>query len=337
MKLIIDDRERAIIPHIGNVDPHEIVIERLTVGDYAFVFEQSVLMIIERKSLNDLAASIKDGRMDNNDKLLEAQQTSGCQIMYIIEGTHPGLNMEKKWNGMPFKCLQGKLDNMMFKYDLHILWTKNETETAFRLMGMLRKIDQLHSKNLMRRVNPITITTNEDEDEVLPATAPTAPTGSPQPSPSTSPYEAVIKKPPPPFDMYRTRRKMLSCFDGISLPTSQVLLDEFPFVAILLGEVAPDKLANVKYGRKRIGKRGVKLHGSCVALDHNGELCERILTCIPGVSKTCAKNILSETSFRDILTQQHVLSQRVNKPIKNKMKQIFSPDSSSEALSEEAV
>lgn len=40
MKLIIDDRERSIIPRIGDGHhPHEIVIERLTVGDYAFVLD----------------------------------------------------------------------------------------------------------------------------------------------------------------------------------------------------------------------------------------------------------------------------------------------------------
>ena len=73
MELIVDDRERAIITYLERLTHFKV--ERITVGDYAFVYKGKVILIVERKTLADLAASIKDGRMLNNLKLLKKTQS----------------------------------------------------------------------------------------------------------------------------------------------------------------------------------------------------------------------------------------------------------------------
>ena len=112
MDLIVDDRERSVIIYLEKLI--KCKVERITVGDYAFVYRGKVIMVVERKSLSDLAASIKDGRMENNEKLLSAQKKHGCQILYIIEGpAYP--HSDKTFGRIPYKCLQGKLDSLLFQ------------------------------------------------------------------------------------------------------------------------------------------------------------------------------------------------------------------------------
>ena len=64
----IDARERELIPLIREkmgetmTDQITISVESLPLGDIIFCKDEQELMIIERKSVADLAASIKDGR-----------------------------------------------------------------------------------------------------------------------------------------------------------------------------------------------------------------------------------------------------------------------------------
>ena len=63
MILICDDREGKVHPHLeahtenkGKI-PLNYEIKRMTVGDYAITHNDQILIIIERKTWSDLAAS----------------------------------------------------------------------------------------------------------------------------------------------------------------------------------------------------------------------------------------------------------------------------------------
>ena len=68
MKIIIDNREKKLIPLIQalNIDlklSFDIEISKLDLGDFIIQdTEGNNILIIERKSLSDLATSIRDGR-----------------------------------------------------------------------------------------------------------------------------------------------------------------------------------------------------------------------------------------------------------------------------------
>ena len=69
MKLKIDNREKKLIKIIMafkeqfNLKKIDITIEVLDIGDFIICDDNdNEILIIERKSLNDLASSIKDGR-----------------------------------------------------------------------------------------------------------------------------------------------------------------------------------------------------------------------------------------------------------------------------------
>ena len=94
MKLLIDNREpQQIIKYINALNDMdkvkiEIEITRLDIGDYILFDEEKNknLIIIERKSLQDLESSIKDGRYNEQSFRLNQSITPNHNIIYLIEG-----------------------------------------------------------------------------------------------------------------------------------------------------------------------------------------------------------------------------------------------------------
>ena len=95
MKLYIDNREpKAIIDSlefINNSSKNKITIEikSLDLGDFVLYDEKNEqnIIIIERKSLADLEASIKDGRYNEQSYRLSQNTLANHNIYYLIEGS----------------------------------------------------------------------------------------------------------------------------------------------------------------------------------------------------------------------------------------------------------
>jgi ERCC4-type nuclease len=78
MELIIDNRERDILNILS-----DFKTANLDHGDIMITHNSQVFAIFERKTLSDLAASIKDGRYHNQKKsLLESYDAN--KLYYII-------------------------------------------------------------------------------------------------------------------------------------------------------------------------------------------------------------------------------------------------------------
>jgi ERCC4-type nuclease len=92
MKLIIDNRETAFIEKINQLFPvltHQIMFEvsRLDIGDMVIRSDkQEDVVIFERKTIYDLASSIKDGRYNEQSFRLDASPVHNHNIFYLIEG-----------------------------------------------------------------------------------------------------------------------------------------------------------------------------------------------------------------------------------------------------------
>lgn len=92
MKIILDDREhglfQALQQHVAQGD-YDVSIEKKTleIGDVHLVYNEREVVIIERKSLSDLIASIKDRRYEEQShRLIHTSGLYRHHIMYIIEG-----------------------------------------------------------------------------------------------------------------------------------------------------------------------------------------------------------------------------------------------------------
>lgn len=92
MKIILDDREHGLFQALQQYvvqGDYDVSIEKKTlkIGDIHFVYDDREVVIIERKSLSDLIASIKDRRYEEQShRLIHTSGLYRHHIMYIIEG-----------------------------------------------------------------------------------------------------------------------------------------------------------------------------------------------------------------------------------------------------------
>lgn len=278
MDLIIDDRERSVIIYLEKLDSI-IKVERITVGDYAFVYKGKVIVIVERKSLEDLASSIKDGRMENNNKLLEAQKNHGCQILYIIEGpAYP--NLERKIGRIPYKCLQGKLDSLLFRNNIKIIWTRDAEHTAKRLCGLRQTFTKMVKDGVFGEFNDV----EESKDN------------------TKIDLNSVIKVKHE-VNLNQVHLKMLNKIKGVSYKSAMAALSHYTVVQLLTGQTDEKICYNLIYidSGFKMGPRGTKLHNMCSKLENLNRVQEKILACIAGITENTANKILKEVKFNDII------------------------------------
>lgn len=86
MNIVIDLRENAIKDHFKDNKPEWIEYSQLPLGDIIIKDGEQIIFIIERKTLDDLSHSIKDGRY-HEQKFRLLEHFSRDQIIYLIEGT----------------------------------------------------------------------------------------------------------------------------------------------------------------------------------------------------------------------------------------------------------
>ena len=88
MELKIDNREK-----IKNLFPKDlnITFENLDIGDYMYKLDGRPFLVIERKTVCDYAASIRDGRnKEQKTRLIELSKN--CNVIYLVEGNLSVIN-----------------------------------------------------------------------------------------------------------------------------------------------------------------------------------------------------------------------------------------------------
>ena len=94
MIIRVDNRETELIKllqHFHSISPLykgiEIIVETLSLGDIILENKSGIAdVIIERKSIRDLSASIKDGRYEEQSYRLSGIDHHNHNIVYLIEG-----------------------------------------------------------------------------------------------------------------------------------------------------------------------------------------------------------------------------------------------------------
>ena len=82
MELNIDYREKSLLERFPNIQP-----KNLTLGDITIEKDGKEIIILERKTVSDLASSICDGRYKEQSFRMNEHPTPNHNIMYIIEGS----------------------------------------------------------------------------------------------------------------------------------------------------------------------------------------------------------------------------------------------------------
>tara|TARA_B100001175_G_C19441128_1_gene606306 strand:- start:505 stop:1191 length:687 start_codon:yes stop_codon:yes gene_type:complete len=138
MEIIVDNRENQLIKHL-NESNLKFKTENLELGDIQYKHNEKLIYIIERKTVNDLGASIKDGRYkEQKIRLLSNNQNN---IYYIIEGN---INYCET---LSTKAILGSIINMIFRDNIKIIYSKDIKQTLDIVIQIKSKFDSNKFEN----------------------------------------------------------------------------------------------------------------------------------------------------------------------------------------------
>lgn len=117
--IIADNRERHIIELLPSVE-----IRCLSVADFLLTdCEGNVQLAIERKTIQDLEASLIDGRFfEQRERIKEAY---GDRVAYLIEGDYDHSNNK----------VSGAITGLAFRHNIPVIRTKNCVDTMHFLVN----------------------------------------------------------------------------------------------------------------------------------------------------------------------------------------------------------
>ena len=276
MNIIVDDRERAVIPYMDELaDKYNITykIQRCLTGDYAIEYKGRILLTIERKTWTDLAASMRDGRKENIKKLIEISDKTKCQIAYLIEGDATP-NFNSKFGRLPYKNLRAHLDHLAFRDGIHMIYSADEKYTAERLFELAA--NYLSLKELIKEIN------NELDDGTNTHTL--------QEKTNT---EITLEE------------QLLRCIPRVGSIVSALLAENnITFRGLYDGAYSIDNISVLKYpSGAMIGEKAANIIKLPKILNNKKYLTThiKILSTIPLISKKTATIILNHYSLGDIL------------------------------------
>ncbi len=135
MELLVDCRENKIISKLD--EKGETVMkysaQQLQLGDFIIKRDEKVIVIFERKTLNDLYSSIIDGRYrEQRTRLLEKKKD--VSICYILEIS--------PINSDYVTVITGDIVNLVYKHKINILPSFSVEHTIGILENMYKKLEE---------------------------------------------------------------------------------------------------------------------------------------------------------------------------------------------------
>lgn len=322
MQLYVDNRERQIIPLLeaaaGTV--LELVTKNLTIGDYAFVHNDEVKFIVERKTWQDLHASVLGDRYKNVEKLLHAN----APVIYLIEGK---LNPVRSQHvvgrrGLTYQQLYSHLDHLMLNDGVHVIMVPDQTGTVSRLLELCLNCMSASKQDRAGKRRAFTAGCNVsmvehnaigssvagnqvdggvDHHGVDAGSIDTTGTAATEP-PSSNVLFTKFQK-----TSIGVHHDIVRKIPAVSNTVGDLLLDKFTLRQILLNQVRPETIADLIYpGQlRRVGPNKAKKITEFIRYIHlypRSEPVAKLLSAIPGVGIDTAAVILGKYHLLELLT-----------------------------------
>jgi ERCC4-type nuclease len=134
----LDNRESELIKILGNIEG--LSIKQLQVADiWIGVNEDGTIteggLIIERKSIRDLEASILDGRYrEQRGRILSYCQENKTQPLYILEGS-----LSSNTGRLQKKAIMKFINRLIFHYQIPVAQTSSVQETAELIQALVEQ------------------------------------------------------------------------------------------------------------------------------------------------------------------------------------------------------
>ena len=131
MSLIIDNREKDL----KNVFPNA-TFKNMDLGDIEIKYKDSdeTFILIERKTMKDLIASVNDGRYREQKKRLLEAGIPRNKIMYLLEGRIDDIPGQ-------MKTLFGMIINTLFRDKISVIRFETIEETIYFIKRLMEKVE----------------------------------------------------------------------------------------------------------------------------------------------------------------------------------------------------
>lgn len=149
MFIKIDIREPDLLQHINHLTSTIPIFKNLTIksetlpiGDIIIQDDKEEKLIIERKSVSDLLASIKDGRYEEQSYRLNGLDHHNHNIIYLIEGDVSKVNRFKGDNRVEKLTLYSAMFSLNYYKGFSVFRSFSLEETATLICNMAYKIEK---------------------------------------------------------------------------------------------------------------------------------------------------------------------------------------------------
>ncbi|MEM4903419.1 MAG: ERCC4 domain-containing protein [Desulfurococcaceae archaeon] len=151
--VIIDSREDSKHPEFKVKIAREglrVAVQELPAGDFLLLAppgrKQSIL--VERKSADDFANSIRDGRIWEQSKLLqEAALQEGHRPLIVIEGSLEKLEKYRNWR---VQSILRVIDTLVLDMNIPILYTPHKDATIAWIIAKAKNLGKTEEKRVVK-------------------------------------------------------------------------------------------------------------------------------------------------------------------------------------------
>lgn len=130
MNIVIDVRENKLIELFEN---NNIIFDKkqLEIGDIILEKDNDIVLLIERKTIQDLTASIKDGRYKEQ-KARILSKVNVENVLYLIEGRVDNIKFDEK-------VIFGSITNMIFRDNIKVINTGTIKQSYDLILSLKKK------------------------------------------------------------------------------------------------------------------------------------------------------------------------------------------------------
>lgn len=136
MELIVDNRESIRDEIKQKLDI--VKFQNLDIGDYMYKIDGKPFLVIERKTVCDYAASIRDGRNKEQKNRLK-ELNKNCNVMYLVEGNLSVINPSFQYNKINCHTIISSIINTMLRDKINVLHSSGKDETIFIILSIFDK------------------------------------------------------------------------------------------------------------------------------------------------------------------------------------------------------
>ena len=246
MLIKVDNREQDLLKQIQNLvlfipafKQLKVETAALPLGDIIIYDDNDEKLVIERKCLNDLLASIKDGRYEEQSYRLNGLNHPNHNIYYLIEGDVNKANRFKD-NNIEKLTLYSAMFSLNYYKGFSVMRTLSMEETAIFICNTASKLSKSDKKayyeNKPQANTVANVITSENGENNLVEGGQNLEAG--QNLESDKDYISVVKKVKKENITPENIAEIMLCqIPGISSVTAIAIMDKFKTIPNLINEI----------------------------------------------------------------------------------------------------